>query len=165
MVRWSRLWRGRIISYFVTTVRFTARIGITGINPFVSVPEDIRRALGGSGTIPVKGTVNGFAFRSTLVPVRKGPYRLYVNMGMRKGSGAGTGDTVEIVLEPDPAPRPETVPGPLEQALDLNPGARAAWDALVPSRRREILRYLNSLKGREALARNVEKVVRVLKGE
>jgi hypothetical protein len=149
----------------VAPFRFTARIGIAGINPFVSVPEDIRRALGGTGNIPVKGTVNGFSFRSTLVPVRKGPYRLYVNMDMRKGSGADTGDTVEIILGPDTMPRHEPIPGLLEQALELHPGARAAWNALVPSRRRAILRYLNSLKGRDALGRNVEKVIQVLEGE
>jgi len=136
-----------------------------GINPCVDVPGEISRALGEKGNILVTGTVNGFVFRSTLVPVRGAPYRLYLNMEIRKGTGTRVGETVEIILEPDPDPRVEPVPDLLREALDLDAGPNAAWDALPPSRRREILRYLNSLKSRDALARNVAKVIGVLKRE
>lgn len=167
-LKWKNPYRPENGTLFVAgssrPLKFTAKIGIVGINPCVNVPEEISRVLGKKGNIPVRGAVNGFPFRSTLVPVKEGPYRLYLNMGMRKGAGAEAGDTVEILLEPDPDPRPEPVPGPLMDALGLDPGAAAAWDALAPSRRREILRYLNSLKSRDALARNVEKVIRILKG-
>jgi uncharacterized protein YdeI (YjbR/CyaY-like superfamily) len=82
---------------------------------------------------------------------------------MRKGATVGVGDTAEIVLEPDLEPRLEPVPDLLEEALNRDGGAKAAWETLVPSRRREILRYLNSMKSPDALARNVEKVIRTMK--
>ncbi|RYZ25413.1 MAG: DUF1905 domain-containing protein, partial [Chitinophagaceae bacterium] len=63
--------------------KFTARLEIIGINPFVFVPEPIRveifrKAGKDKGYIPVCGTVNGKAFRQTLVKYR-GDWRLYIN--------------------------------------------------------------------------------------
>jgi hypothetical protein len=146
-------------------LKFTAEIQLLGINPYVDIPDEIREAVGRKGNLPVKGTVNDHPFRSTLVPVRGGPHRLYINMEMRKGTGVGVGDTVEILLEYDPDPRPEPVPEPLTRALEQDGEAKSAWEALNPSRRREILRYLNSLKSPEAIQRNVEKVLKKIKGK
>ena len=42
--------------------------------------------------------------------------------------------------------------------------ARAHWDALPPSRRKELLRYLASLKSQDARLRNIERALRVLGG-
>jgi hypothetical protein len=146
-------------------LKFTAGIHLLGINPYVDVPDGIWDGIGRSSSIPVKGTINQFPFRSTLVPVKSGPHRLYINQGMRKGAGIGVGDMVEILLEYDPDPREEPVPGLLSRALGRDEAARSAWDSLVPSRRREILRYLNSLKGEEALRRNVTKVLKKIREE
>jgi uncharacterized protein YdeI (YjbR/CyaY-like superfamily) len=84
-------------------------------------------------------------------------------MEMRKGAGVGVGDIVRILLEYDPDPRSEPTPDLFNLALDRDEAARAAWKALIPSRRREILRYLNSLKSPEAIRRNVEKVLKKIK--
>jgi uncharacterized protein YdeI (YjbR/CyaY-like superfamily) len=46
-----------------------------------------------------------------------------------------------------------------------NPQALQNWQALVPSRKKEILRYLSALKSPDARARNLSKVVRMLSGE
>lgn len=144
-------------------LKFTAEIQLTGINPYLDVPEGIREAFGRGGNLPVKGTINNHPFRSTLVPVRGGPHRLYINLEMRRGAGVGVGDTVEILLEHDPDPRVEPVPEILNLALEQDEAARAAWEALTPSGRREILLYLNSLKSQDAIRRNVEKVLRKIR--
>jgi hypothetical protein len=146
-------------------MKFTAEIRLLGINPYVDVPGKTGEAMGRKGNLPVKGTVNSFPFRSTLVPVRGGRHRLYMNMEIRKGAGVGVGDTVEILLEYDPDLRVETVPDPLILALEKDEGARAAWEALTPSRKREILRYLNSLKSEVSLRRNMEKVLGKIREE
>jgi hypothetical protein len=145
-------------------MKFTTEIHQIGINPYVDVPGEIRVAMGKKGNLPVKGTVNNFPFRSTLVPVRGGLHRLYMNTEMRKRAGVGVGDRVEILLDYDPDPRPEPIPEPLTRALEQNGGVKSAWEALSPSRRREILRYLNSLKSPAAIQRNVAKVLAMLGG-
>jgi hypothetical protein len=140
-------------------MQFTARIDKVGINPCVDVPESVSQAFGLRGSIPVQGTVDGHEFRSTLVPLGGGRHRLYINTAMRKGAGVDVGDTVTIEVELDTKPRMLPEPAQLSRALRDNPAAQTAWDALTPSRRKEILSYLNWLKRPESLQRNVEKTL------
>jgi uncharacterized protein YdeI (YjbR/CyaY-like superfamily) len=50
-------------------------------------------------------------------------------------------------------------------ALSKNPVAKKAWGALIPSRKKEILRYFSWLKSSEARERNVLRAVHVLTGK
>ena len=50
-------------------------------------------------------------------------------------------------------------------ALRREPAALASWKALIPSRKKDVLRYLAGLKSAEARERNIAKAVRVLAGE
>ena len=52
-----------------------------------------------------------------------------------------------------------TVPAALSAALNANPRAKAAWEALTPSRRHEILTQFNFLNTPAALERNVRSVI------
>ncbi len=102
-------------------------------------------------------------FRTSLVPRRNSPPRLYLDKWMREAAGASTGDQVLIVLQRDTRSREIEVPTALREALEADPDAMAAWDALAPSRRREILTYLAFLTSHAALERNVEKTIQSLK--
>jgi len=51
------------------------------------------------------------------------------------------------------------LPSALREALDSDAKAKTAWEALAPSRQREILTYLNFLKTSAALERNVHKMI------
>lgn len=144
--------------------QFTARIGIAGINPFVDVPMRIASALGGPGFIPVSMTIDGHPFSANLVPLGKGRFRLYLNGPMRKAARKDVGDRVKIGLARDNAPRAEPVRAEFAMALAANPVAAAAFEALSPSGRKEILRYLNRLKRPESVARTAERVIRQLNG-
>ena len=57
------------------------------------------------------------------------------------------------------------MPAALGTELRKNPIAKAAWDALIPSRQKEVLRYLAHLKTPEARGRNLARVMRALSGE
>ncbi len=37
------------------------------------------------GYVPVKGTINGYPFKSTLVSIENSVFRLYANIDMRRG--------------------------------------------------------------------------------
>lgn len=81
---------------------------------------------------------------------------------MRKGSGVDVGDTVGLSIVPDSIPRvPKStdMPEMLRLALDSDTRAKAAFERLTPSRKKEILAYLNHLKKEESLKRNIEKVI------
>ena len=173
------------------TKTFVALIGISGINPYVEVPEEIVEALGGNrarlrvrlakapkrgeaGRKPgPQGLASGDAeqlraigrlsedgwFRTSLVPSKDGPTRLYLDGWMRAEAEVGVGDAVAIWLVEDRAARDLPLPAPLAEVLAVEPRALRAWEALAPSRRREILSYLNFLKTPAALDRNVQKTL------
>jgi hypothetical protein len=102
-------------------------------------------------------------FRTRLVRQRSG-VRIYLDTWMREEAGIAVGDRVEFTLKPDTGPRALTVPTALQEALEVDAQALAAWNALAPSRQREILAYLNFLKTPAAVERNVRKVIGQLRG-
>lgn len=148
---------------------FTAKIQIIGINPYVGPPEDVLNAVfeqagKTKGPIPVRGTLNGRGFKQTLVKYR-GAWRLYLNTPMRQEAGVDVGDEAMLKLEFDPEPRLIPVHPKFARVLSKNKAAKAAFEQLTPSRQKEILRYLNSLKTEESLTRNIEKVIQHLTGK
>lgn len=148
---------------------FHATIELLGINPFVALPprrlEALFEAAGKErGPIPVRVELGGAVFRQNLVKYQ-GAWRLYLNTPMRKAAGKEVGDRVRLAVAFDPSPRVEPMPAHLRRALAKDARAKAAFAALVPSRRKEIQRYLGSAKTEATLERNVEKVIAYLKGE
>ena len=148
---------------------FSAKISKIGMNPYVGIPEEVLNSIfeqagKARGPIPVRGTVNRKPFTQTLVKYR-GAWRLYINGIMRESAGIDVGDQAHIQLEFDPTPRMEPIHPKLVYALGKNKSAKAAFERLNPSRRKEILRYLNSMKTKESLKRNIDKVLRHLTGE
>lgn len=148
---------------------FSAKVDKIGINPYVSLPEGVLKSIfqeagRAKGPIPVHGTIDGKPFTQTLVKYQ-GAWRLYINGRMREAAGIDVGDEAHIRLEFDPVPRTEPLPPKLERALAKNRSVKAAFEKLAPSRQKEILRYLNSMKTEEALDRNIEQVMKHLVGE
>ncbi len=147
----------------MSTKRFSRRIEIIGINPYVKVPNSVVRwllssAKKSSGPVPVQGTLNGKKFIQTVVHY-SGVWRLYLNTPMRQSAGIDVGDMAHVVLSYDPKPRTVSMPRPFATALSRNKAAKAAFAKLSPSHQKEILRYLGSLKSKEALKRNIDKII------
>jgi hypothetical protein len=150
-------------------IKFSQTIYKIGINPVVDPPDHVLAAVfekagRDKGPIPVCGTINGAQFIQTLVKY-KGAWRLYINGPMLKAGELKVGDVAEIEIEFDPMPRDIPVPVQFANALKQDKVARQMFDQLTPSRQKEILRYLGSLRSDEALARNVERVISHLKGQ
>jgi hypothetical protein len=150
-------------------IKFSQQIYKIGINPVVDPPDDVLAVLfeqagREKGPIQVSGTINGAPFIQTLVRY-KGAWRLYINGPMLKAGELKVGDVAEIEIEFDPRPREVVIPVQFANALRQDKLARQMYDQLTPSRQKEILRYLGSLRSDEALARNVERVISHLKGQ
>jgi hypothetical protein len=152
----------------MTSWSFTAAIEIIGVNPFVQVPENILAALfeqcgRNKGAIPIKGTINGSPYTQTLVKF-KGLWRFYINTFMFKNSPDRVGEVIEITIQFDPDERTIAPPPGFVKALEENPGAKAVFDSLPPSRRHEIVRYIASLKTEESVTRNITRAIDFLNG-
>lgn len=148
---------------------FTAPLEIIGINPFVFIPEEVlERIFEDSGRnkspIPVKGTINGKEFKQNLMKYL-GEWRLYINFTMLKNSPKRIGETIEVVLEYDDSDRSIPIHPQLEQAIKSSDLATSNFEKLIPSRRHELIRYINNLKTEASIQRNIEKIIRHLHGE
>jgi len=142
---------------------FRARIYKVGINPCVKVPRRITSQMAPKrGYIPVRGKIEGHPFEQTLVAVKNEPYRLYVNGFMLKGSGTHVGETAQFTITQTTAKRrDEVMPSDLKHRL-VKMNLLSTFEKLVPSRKKDILRYLNYLKTAEAKSRNIDKIVNLL---
>jgi uncharacterized protein YdeI (YjbR/CyaY-like superfamily) len=107
----------------------------------------------------VRGDINGFAFRTSLFPQAGGKkHVVLVNKKMQAGARAKAGDTVRIRLEPDMEERETPVPAELAKSLKAERGLRRYYDALNPSMRREIGRYVSEPKGAETRIKRAEQI-------
>ncbi|WP_374464092.1 YdeI/OmpD-associated family protein [Chryseobacterium sp.] len=148
---------------------FTATLEIIGINPFVFVPEEVldtifEKSGRNKSPIPVKGTVNGKEFKQNLMKYL-GEWRLYVNLIMLKNSPKRIGEIIEVVLEYDDSDRSISIHPQLEKAIKESNLATENFEKLIPSRRHELIRYINNLKTDVSIQRNIEKIIRHLHGE
>jgi hypothetical protein len=144
---------------------FTAEIAKVDINPCVPVPSNITKTLDKRGFVPVALDLAGTTHLANLVPLGGGGQRLYINGVMLKATGWKVGDRVEIKLRFDPSPRIEPMHQALANAFMQRPNAKQVFDNLNPSRRKEILRYLNNLKSSDAVERTIVKVLDALEGK
>lgn len=128
----------------------------------VWIPFDVRKAWGSRGRLRVRGEVNGFAFRTSLFPTRKGEHFLLVNKKMQAGSGATEGSTAEFVLEPDTEERSISVPAELKRILDEDRTLRRWFDAFNYSIRKWLTDLIAQPKSAAARARRAEQVAEQL---
>lgn len=152
-----------------TPLKFKATIHIIGINPFVFVPPKIlkeifKQAGRDKGPIPIKGAINGNAYKQTLVRYRN-EWRLYINTVMLKDSPKRIGEKIEVAIAVDTDSREIEMPAAFAKALKANKDAAAAFEKQTASRKKEIVRYLANLKTKEALEKNIVKAIGFLTGK
>jgi hypothetical protein len=139
-------------------VTFTTTIKMDGNNTGIEVPPEVIAQLGTSKKPPVVVTVAGYTYRNT-VAVMGGHYMISLSKANREAAGVKGGDKVEVTLELDTAPRTVDVPDDLAAALAAKPGARAAFDASSPSKRKEFVRQVEDAKTRETRERRIAGIV------
>jgi hypothetical protein len=122
------------------------------------VPPEVVDALGGGKRPPVRVTINGFTYRSTIA-FMGGRFMLGVSAENREGAGVGAGDEVDVEVTLDEAPRIVLLPDDLAAAFAAAPGAQAAFDALAASHRKEWVRWVEDAKKPETRAVRVTKTV------
>jgi hypothetical protein len=152
---------------------FTAIIKIRGVNPFIFVSALRANAIkpGWRKPLPVLVRINGKpakAWRINMMPAGDGSFYLYLHGDVRKASGTAVGDRVRAEVAFDPSYRngpQHPMPWWFKQALAGNPLALKNWTALIPSRKKEMLRYFAGLGSPDARARNLTRALRVLSGE
>jgi uncharacterized protein YdeI (YjbR/CyaY-like superfamily) len=107
----------------------------------------------------VRGEINGFAFRTSLFPESGGKkHVLLINKKMQAGAHARPGDNAQFRLEPDLEEREAIVPAELAKALKAERGLRRYFDAMSPSMRRDIGRWVGEPKSTESRTKRAEQL-------
>jgi len=113
----------------------------------------------------VRGTVNGFAFRTSLFAYGKAAgYFFLVNRTMQEGGDVRLGQMAEFTLEPDLEARPAELPDELAALLDEEEGLREFYDSLSESMRRELGKWIGGVKSDAARLKRCEQAAERLLG-
>jgi hypothetical protein len=123
-----------------------------------TLPFDTREVWG-KAKVPVRVTINGYTWRST-VGNRGGIQYIVVNAAARRGAGVKAGDSVTITLEPDAARREIEIPIPLQTAL----GAKLTQklNALSFTHKKEFIVWYAEAKKDETRIRRVQRMKQML---
>ncbi len=155
------------------SLKFSAVIKIIGVNPYVSVSKTraSQIKLNWRRPMPVLVRVNGLpkkAWHINMMPKGDGSFYLYLHGDVRKSSTTKVGDTVEVEVEFNETYRNgplHPMPKWFRSALTKNVKAKKAWEALIPSRKKEVLRYFAALKSEEARQRNLLRAIDALSND
>jgi uncharacterized protein YdeI (YjbR/CyaY-like superfamily) len=123
------------------------------------VPFDIAKVWPKRRGRSVRGTIEGFAFRTTLFPYAQGGgLVLLVNKKMQAAAGTHVGGKVRITLEPDLEEREITIPQEVQKELKGNRRLQRWIEQLSPSMRREIGKWVCEPKSANSRAKRVAKM-------
>ena len=126
------------------------------------LPVNVFEAFGTRARLAVKGTINGFLFRSSIFPRGGGEFYMVVNREMREGAKVNAGDIVEFTMEKDDAPRAIETPPDLAKALKGSKPAQAAWDKLSFTHKKEYVGAIVEAKKPETRARRIKQTIEML---
>ncbi|MFI0354508.1 YdeI/OmpD-associated family protein [Actinomadura sp. 9N407] len=142
-------------------IRVTLELGGKTATGF-AVPEDVVLGLGAGKRPPVKVTINGYTYRSTVAPMG-GRYLIGVNAGNREAAGVSAGQEVDVELELDTEPRVVSVPADLAEALAAEPEAERFFESLSYSKKSWFVLSVEGAKKAETRQRRITDAVTMLK--
>jgi len=128
----------------------------------IEVPEDVVAALGSGNRPPVTVTIGGHTYRTTVARMG-GRFLVPLSAENRTAAGVAAGDQVEVDIEPDTGPREVDVPADLAEALAHDEVARATFDGLSYTHRKEWVRWVEEAKKAETRATRLAKTVESLR--
>jgi hypothetical protein len=136
--------------------------GPGGAWTYLLIPFSVEKVFGTKARVAVAGTVNGFAFRNSLMPEGDGTHAMMFGKELQAGAKARQGDTVSVVLWLDDQPRTVEVPKELKAALKKNAKAAGFFEALSPSCKKEYAEWIDSAKQAETRERRVANALEML---
>jgi hypothetical protein len=128
----------------------------------IEVPPEVVEALGAGKKPPVRVTLNGYGYRST-VAARGERFLLGVSAEHRERAGVAAGEVLDVDLELDTEPRELRVPADLAAALDADSKARTFFNSLSYSQQKWYVLPIEQAKTPETRERRVGKAIGMLR--
>ncbi|MGH9159257.1 MAG: YdeI/OmpD-associated family protein [Vicinamibacteraceae bacterium] len=140
---------------------FRTKIVREGSTCFIPLTFD-PTAVFGKVRAPVKVTLNGYTYRSTIAAMG-GPPCVPLRKSNREAAGVEGGETIEVRLELDTEARVITPPADFEKALRTMPPAWERWQALSYSHQREHVESIEGAKTPPTRARRIQRAADALR--
>jgi len=128
---------------------------------FIPVTFD-PKAVFGKMRAPVKVTLNGYTYRSTIAAMG-GPPCIPLRRSHREAAGLEGGETLEVRLDLDTDIRKVTPPADFVKALKGAPPAWHRWRELSYSHQREYADAIEEAKKPDTRRRRIETAVRTIR--
>jgi hypothetical protein len=142
---------------------FTAAIvNAGGGGAFVEVPFDVEKEFGAKKP-KVKAMIEGVPYRGLLVRMGGPNHILIILKGIREQIGKTFGDKVKVTVEPDTEPRVVEIPNDMMKELKKHKEAKAFFDKLSYTHRREYVMWINEAKKEETRENRIVKTIEMLK--
>ena len=129
---------------------------------FILEDEQVATVGEGAKRFPVVAIVNGYTWRTSVARMR-GEFMVGLSREVREGAGAQAGDTVTLELALDTEPRTVDVPPALAEALESDPEAKAAFEGMAFTHRKEYARWIEEAKREETRARRVAQALEMIR--
>ena len=144
-------------------MRFRATLQLGGKTATgIEVPAEVVESLGAGKRPPVRVTIKGHTYRTTVAPMG-GRFMLPVSADNRTSAGVVAGDEVDVDVALDTEPREVSVPPDLAEALDAEPDAKRYFDGLSYSHKLRHVLAIEGAKTAETRQRRVAKAVSALR--
>lgn len=127
---------------------------------FIPVPFDPKPVFG-KVRAPVKVTVNGYTYRSTIAAMG-GTMCIPLRKSNREAAGLEGNETVEVRLDLDTEKREVKPPADLVKALKAAPPAWDRWQELPFTHQREYAEAVEDAKKPETRTRRIEGAVKAI---
>jgi hypothetical protein len=124
----------------------------------ITVTDEQVASLGAGRRPPVRVTINGYAWRTTVAPMG-GQNWIGISAEHRAGAGVAAGDAVDVTVELDTEPREVEVPADLAEALARDSEAKAFFEGLSYSNKRRHVLAIEGAKAAETRQRRIDKAV------
>jgi hypothetical protein len=143
-----------------TSKTFRTKIVREGSMCFISVPFDPKPVFG-KIRAPVKVTLNGYTYRSTIAPMGD-TMCIPLRKSNREAAGLEGGETLDVRLDLDTDKREVEPPADFVKALKAAPPAWDRWRELSYSHQREYVEALEQAKKPETRKRRLENAVQAI---
>ena len=128
----------------------------------IPVPDEVMTALGPSKRPPVRVTLNGYTYRTT-VATMGGQHLFGVSADVRAKAGVAGGDEVDVTIELDTETREVTVPADFGALLAADAEAERFYNTLSYTHKSAYVQWIESAKKDETRQRRLAEAVQMLR--
>jgi hypothetical protein len=140
----------------------TVRVALKRDGAMCAIPVTFdARAVFGKARAPVKVTLNGYTYRSTIFTMH-GETWIPLRKSNREAAGLEGNEKLAVTIALDTAKRAVATPPDLARALKADAAAKARWDGLSFTLRREHVEAVLGAKKAETRARRLDGTLRML---